>query len=123
MENSSLGYVLERDDQSAPTYNEMQAAKTIVRRRHPVANLGSALVLGFTVITSHIAYVDPRRELRQSGSASTQVFVRRLQVRRVSLEEAWDKAARVYAVAQQRRTEHLEREAREFLWSLLDDDE
>jgi len=122
MDNSSTGILSEPEDQSAPTFNQIAigALSSRERRRRPLRNIGGALVLSFTVISSPIAFADPRRELRQSGSASTHVLGTQKQLRRVTLTEAWQKATDVYALAQKRRLQQREREARDFLWSFMD---
>ena len=126
MDNSSLGYALESNDQTLPTYTESERGNGerrfgVSRPRSSLSNLGGVLVLGFTVISSPIAFSDPRRELRQSGSATTMVVFRQKHRRRITLAEAWTRAGEVYADAQRRRIQQREREAREFLWSFTED--
>ncbi len=127
MDNSSLGIALGIDDQSSPTYIEAESSNRLPRARQTpprstLANIGGMIFLGFTVISSPIAIVDPRRELRISGSAST-MNVQRQRRRRITLAHAWAKAGQVYANAQRRRLQQREREAREFLWSFTEDTE
>ena len=79
-------------------------------------------ILSVSAATTPMPYVDLRHELRRSGASSTIWTLREKRGRPISLHEVWHQVARVLAEAERRRALAREFEAREFMWSFVDED-